>query len=182
MEKGFFALQRQGVRLAFITHPIVGIGWGGFAKSHYSPTGHEVHSTPLRFLAETGIVGFSLYVLFMLTLTSSVWRGFLLMRRTPFGNSYLALAVGFSSLLVSYAYNRHVTERTFWLLMGVIFAMELFSARAQAATASEEHGRRLSAVASTTGEGTTRPDLPGLRPVAAPEADGGSWAPSTPRW
>jgi len=129
IEKGFFALQREGVRNAFLAHPIVGIGWGGFAKSHYSPTGHEVHSTPMRFLAETGLIGLALYIVLMMTLALSVWRGFILMRRTAFGNAYLVLAVGFSSLLISYAYNRHVTERTFWLLMAVTFSMELFAAR-----------------------------------------------------
>ena len=96
--KGFFELQREGVSYAFRTHPIIGIGWGGFAKSQYSPTGHEVHSTPLRFVAETGLVGTAFYVFFMFVLLRSVWVGFLWMRRSPWGNAYLVLAVGFSSL------------------------------------------------------------------------------------
>jgi hypothetical protein len=132
-EKSFFLLQREGVRHAFTTHPFLGIGWGGFAKSQYSPTGHEVHSTPLRFLAETGLVGLSLYVFFMIAVLRSVWAAYLTMRKTEYGNSYMVLAVGFTSLTVSYAYNRHVTERTFWLLMAVIFAAELFAARVRAA-------------------------------------------------
>ena len=132
-EKSFFALQREGVRHAFTAHPLLGIGWGGFAKSQYSPTGHEVHSTPLRFLAETGLVGLTLYALFMMAVLRSVWISYLAMRNTAYNNSYMVLAVGFSSLTVSYAYNRHITERTFWLLMAVIFAAELFAARVRAA-------------------------------------------------
>ena len=128
-EGSFFALQREGIRHAFTTHPLLGIGWGGFAKSHYSPTGHEVHSTPLRFLAETGLAGFLLYLTLMISLLRSAWLAFLWMRGTPYGNAYLVLALGFTSLLLSYAYNRHVTERTFWLLIAVIFAAELFAHR-----------------------------------------------------
>ncbi len=136
VEKGFLELQREGVRHAFSTHPFIGIGWGGFAKSHYSPTGHEVHSTPMRFVAETGMIGLGLYLAFMGLLLRSVWLGFLSMRRTPYGNAYLVLATGLSSLLVSYAYNRHVTERTFWLLTAVIFGAELFARRYRAAMAA----------------------------------------------
>jgi hypothetical protein len=178
-EKGFFALQREGIRLAVTTHPLIGIGWGGFAKSHYSPTGHEVHSTPLRFLAETGLIGFALYVVLMLTLVQSVWRGFMRMRRTPWGNAYFVLAVGLSSLLISYAYNRHVTERTFWLLMAVIFAMELFAARAHAGSRSaREHAAAAPQAALGGGPRLPRP----ASPLAPRATEGGAlppgpWAP-----
>ena len=154
VEGSFFALQREGVRRAVSSHPVIGIGWGGFARSHYSPTGHEVHSTPLRFLAETGVSGLMLYIAMMFALVRSVWIGFLRMRRTPFGNAYLVLAVGLSSMLVSYAYNRHVTERTFWLLVIVIFATELFAERYRLAA------RLQGAIPKKTGRVVEVPDSP----------------------
>ncbi len=54
----------------FKEHPIVGIGWGGFA--YYVPEGHEnvsnVHNIYLQFLAETGVVGTTLIMLGMINL------------------------------------------------------------------------------------------------------------------
>ena len=127
-EDSFFALQREGVRSAVRASPILGIGWGGFPKSRYSPTGHEVHSTPLRFLAELGILGFSLYVCFMGFLLIRSAKLFLLMRASPYGNSYLVLALALWSMSVSYIYNRHMTERTFWIFLAIFLAMETFAA------------------------------------------------------
>lgn len=123
----FYALQRIGVRRALRASPVVGIGWGGFAGSEYSPTGHEVHSTPLRFLAELGIVGFVLYVVFIISLLGRSARLFVRMRSSPYSNAYLALAVATWSMTVSYVYNRHLTERTFWIFLVLFVAMETFS-------------------------------------------------------
>ena len=127
---GFYALQRAGVKHAFFKRPILGIGWGGFASSIYSPTGHEVHSTPLRFLAELGVVGLLLYFAFIAQLLVRSVRLFLRMRSTPYSAGYLALAVASWSLCVSYIYNRHITERTFWLFLFVLLAFELLAGAA----------------------------------------------------
>lgn len=126
-EDSFFLLQRQGVRQAFYEHPILGIGWGAFAKSRYSPTGHEVHSTPLRFVAELGLTGVCLYATLMVLLLAGSVRLFVAMRRTPYGATYLALMVALWSLSLSYLYNRHITERTFWLLLLVYLVLEAFA-------------------------------------------------------
>ena len=132
-DENFVALQRKGVLQAFSEHPLFGIGWGGFWESRYSPTGHEVHNTPLRFLAELGLVGITLYGLFMAMLLTTSARLAAVMRRSPYGGAYLALAVALWSLCVSYTYNRHLTERTFWLLLIVFFILEAFARRWQAA-------------------------------------------------
>lgn len=177
--KSFFALQREGVQLAFRSHPIIGIGWGGFAKSHFSPTGHEVHSTPLRFLAETGLIGFALYLGLMLTLLASTWRAFLLLRQTPFANAYLVLAVGLSSLTVSYAYNRHVTERTFWLMVAVIFSMELFALRVQ--TRADRDERADSTAAAPAADDVVAPSASdALAARRRATTSRGPWVESTP--
>lgn len=123
-EKSFSALQKEGARQAFLAHPLFGIGWGGFPESSYSPTGHEMHSTPLRFLAETGLVGLVLYVAFMLYLLVRATRMFLHLRGTPLGPSFQILAIALWSLAVSYLYNRHITERTSWLLLVIFLLFE----------------------------------------------------------
>lgn len=158
-EFGFFALQRQGVRMAFEAHPLLGIGWGGFPRSIYSPTGHEVHSTPLRFLAETGLAGALLYAAVMLTLLLSVLRSWHALRRTALGNFYLVLAAGYSSLLVSYLYNRHITERTFWLLLLVILSSELYARRIVALNAKAVAEREQLPAAKPTPRADSREPL-----------------------
>jgi hypothetical protein len=113
----FIVLQRQGMFAAVADHPILGIGWGGFFESDYSPTGHEMHSTPQRFLAELGLVGFSLYLIFNIYIWVESVRLFFRLRETPFQLPALVFAVSMLSLGISWAYNRSVTERTYWLLI-----------------------------------------------------------------
>lgn len=160
--KDFFALQREGVMMAFRESPILGIGWGGFAKSRFSPTGHEVHSTPLRFLAELGLLGLALYM----TMIGILWFGalkmFNSMSKTPYSASYLVLTVAVWSMSVSYLYNRHVTERTFWILLVVFLAADTFASRwhtLRRALATRANDNVL-------GGRPPNPTAPGLRPAA----------------
>ena len=159
-EDNFYLLQRHGVMQAFYDSPVIGIGWGGFVRSVYSPTGHEVHSTPLRFLAELGIVGLLLYCLLLGNLLFGSIRLFLRMRRTAYSASYLALAVATWSLSVSYVYNRHITERTFWLFLGVFLTMQVHAKLVESGVA-----RRAPAPGSLPGPAGSR-----LGTVAVPTA------------
>jgi hypothetical protein len=145
-ETGFMALQTQAVNAAFRTHPLLGIGWGSFHEWELNVTRHEVHSTPLRFLAETGLVGFVLYATLLLHLLSRSAALLLRMRSTAFAGSYLVLAVGIWSLAVSYAYNRHITERTFYLLLIVFLVMDAFAARFPRSTGTPERSPEASSV------------------------------------
>lgn len=120
----FILLQRQGMFAAIAAHPITGIGWGAFFDSIYSPTGHEMHSTPQRFLAELGFVGFTLYVIYNLYLWIGSIRLFFRLRDTPFQLPALVFAVSLLSLAISWAYNRSVTERTYWLLIIIFISFE----------------------------------------------------------
>jgi O-antigen ligase len=126
-ESGFMAMQADGIRAATHAHPILGIGWGVFYKYTLNPSRHEVHSTPLKFLAETGVLGLALYLVFLGLLILGSGRLALQMRGSPYAASYLVLAVAISSLTVSYMYNRHLTERTFWLLLLVFLVLEAFA-------------------------------------------------------
>lgn len=123
----FFAMQRAGVRAAYLDYPLTGIGWGGFYNSRYSISGHEVHSTPLRFLAELGLIGLGLYVAMMAILLLGSLRLVVLLRSTAYRTSAVTLAIAVWSLSISFAYNRHITERTFWLLMLFYVTFEAFA-------------------------------------------------------
>lgn len=121
----FIALQRRGGLQAFSDYPLLGIGYGAFFESEYSPTGHEMHSTPLKFLAETGIVGFFLYLVLMGLLFGTSIKTFLVTRGGPFQISALVLLIMFVSGSVSYIYNRQTTDRTFWILLACIASFPL---------------------------------------------------------
>jgi hypothetical protein len=126
-DQNFFDLQRTGVMAAFRDFPLLGIGWGAFYKSPYSPTGHEIHSTPLRFLGELGLVGFILYASLMSILLLGSLRIVGLLRDSPYRTTAVMLAIALWSLSISYVYNRHVTERTFWLLLLFYVTFEAFA-------------------------------------------------------
>ena len=155
-QPNFFRLQRAGVTNAFLDHPLLGIGWGAYYKSSYTFTSHEVHSTPLRFLAELGLIGFGLYLTLMGVLLLGSLRILALLFRTPYRTPAVVLAIALWSLSVSYVYNRHITERTFWLLLAFYLVFEAF-ARSVAA-----HTRRAQARAAAA----ARP-LPPRRAAAA---------------
>lgn len=124
VENDFMLQQRAGVLDAFRDHPVLGIGWGGFYRSIYSRTGHEVHSTPLRFLAETGLLGAMAYAMFMGCLLWRSLRLWWLSRHSAYELSSLVLALAIWSLSVSYVYNRQMTDRTFWLMLVVFISYE----------------------------------------------------------
>lgn len=121
----FITLQRKGGLQAFSEHPILGIGYGGFFRSEYSPTGHEMHSTPLKFLAETGLVGFLLYVALMGVLIGTSVKTFLAARGGPYQIAALMLLIAVAAGAVSWIYNRQMTDRTFWILLVCISGFPL---------------------------------------------------------
>jgi O-antigen ligase len=123
-EVDFIVLQRQGALRGFFENPILGIGYGGFAESEYSPTGHEVHSTPLRFLVELGLVGITLYVWFVLEAVATAFRAWRNSLGGPYATAALILLVGILALSVSYTYNRQMTERVFWLYFAFLMVVE----------------------------------------------------------
>jgi hypothetical protein len=135
---GFDALQRAGVFRAFRENPILGIGWQGFYHSDYSPTGHEVHSTPFRFLAELGLPGIFSYLVYLGLLFAGALRLFLLARRTPYQLSVLMLLLGLGTSTVSHYYNRMFTDRPYWLLLIIYLVLENMLREQQPAPAEGE--------------------------------------------
>lgn len=136
----FILLQRQGMWQAVRDYPILGIGWGAFHNSPYSPTGHEMHSTPQRFLAELGVVGFSLYLVLTFYLLFSSLRLLRLAKGQPTQMPILILFIAFVSLHISWFYNRSVTDRTYWLLLVILMGFEqLVQQRQPRPLASHRH-------------------------------------------
>jgi hypothetical protein len=125
-EDGFLFGQHEGALQAFMDHPLLGIGWGGFYRSAYSPTGHELHGTPQKFLAELGLVGFLLYMVFMGYLFIRSGYLFLCLRKTPWRMPALLLAIALWSGPISFLYNRQMTDRAFWLLLAIFIGFEAF--------------------------------------------------------
>jgi O-antigen ligase len=158
IDDNFLLLQREGAILAFSERPFFGIGWGGFLKSTYNATGHEMHPTPLRFLAETGLVGLIAYVGFVAALLFTALRTAARARATPQALPAVVLAVSSVALLFSWVYNRHIHERTFWFLAAVILAFEHYVNRWLAVFGRRSIGPGLGA--RHTPAGATRPGIP----------------------
>ncbi|MCL4872098.1 MAG: hypothetical protein KJ063_24315 [Anaerolineae bacterium] len=124
-DENFILLQRQGMWNALRDYPFLGIGWGAFYDSPYSPTGHEMHSTPQRFLVELGVIGFTLYLLLTGYLLLGSFRLFWRARGTPYALSALILMIALWSMHISWAYNRSITDRLYWLLLVILMGFEI---------------------------------------------------------
>lgn len=114
----------SSVQEAFLNHPLFGVGFGRFIQSDYInlTRGFEIHSTPLQFLAETGAVGFLAYLFMMAYFGYLAFRNIVLSRLNEWKDFFMVLAFGILSLPISYLYNRHLKERTFWFLLILIYA------------------------------------------------------------
>jgi O-antigen ligase len=123
-EYNFLLLQREGALRAFADHPFLGIGWSGFLDSPYNPTHHEIHPTPLRFLAETGVIGLAAYGIFIGLIVITALRTAHLAKSSPYRLASLVTATAVLGLVFSWAYNRHIHERTFWIFVAIVLALE----------------------------------------------------------
>jgi general stress protein CsbA len=124
-DENFILLQRQGMWNAVSDHPIMGIGWGAFYDSPYSPTGHEMHSTPQKFLAELGLIGFVMYLVLTAYVLIGSFRLFRQARNSPYELSSMLLMIALWSMHISWAYNRAMTDRTYWLLLVILSGFEI---------------------------------------------------------
>lgn len=108
--------------------PLNGVGLGRFLQTDYQirPRAYEIHSTPLQFLAETGFIGFFSYLLFMVYYLFLGIQNVLRAWRTQWRDYYAILCIAAFSLPLSYMYNRHLRERTFWLFLLLLYAGQCF--------------------------------------------------------
>lgn len=103
-----------GALEAFKNNMLLGSGFGGFIGAQR----HEVHSTYLKMLGETGLLGLGLYLWFMFGLLRT-------MRRSSEGEGYystylLALLAVMFGAIVSWSYTYHMRKREFWTTVALI--------------------------------------------------------------
>jgi O-antigen ligase len=124
----------------FLDNPILGVGYGGFSEAFRASEhskGHTwidpvkdirlpAHSIWLETLAETGVVGFIPYLLFMLLVTQQLFRG-LSRASTERDKIYLmAFVSGFFALLsggIFYSYN--LLFFWYFIFVGLIYSKGL---------------------------------------------------------
>jgi hypothetical protein len=118
---------------SFVDRPLVGSGIGGFVGPYGS---HEVNSTYLKMLAETGLVGTFGYIILMLFV-------FLFFRKpqSHVNNIYYSylndILPFFIGCMVSWSYTYHLRKREFWILIAVLMITR-YLARKHALAALEE--------------------------------------------
>lgn len=120
----FIVSQREGAIEAFLSSPLIGIGWENFRYSKYSEYRTVVHSMLLGFLAESGILGFTAYGIFLVMYVLFTIRLWLVSKGGGLGVATLVLLVGTLALLPSYIYNRHIFERTWWLFFSTLISFD----------------------------------------------------------
>jgi len=119
---GRYSLVANGIRIA-AAHPVRGVGVGGF-KHAYARRVQRLHGkknlktaashdTPVTVGAETGLVGFALFVWLLVACGSDVVRT---RRLVPF-----AAGLSLAAILVhSLFYNDFFEDPTTWLLLGLV--------------------------------------------------------------
>ena len=133
---GRYSLVANGIRIA-VAHPVRGVGVGGFQHAYARRVQRlhgkknlksaASHDTPVTVAAETGLVGFALFVWLLVACGSDVMRT---RRVVP-----LAAGLSVAAILVhSLFYNDFFEDPTTWLRLGLIaFGLPPAEPRAAAA-------------------------------------------------
>ena len=114
---GFFEQNWGGAVKAFMDRPVTGTGIGAFYGSYDR---YEIHSTYLKMIGETGIIGTIGYLIFIIS--------FLLLFKKPKNsakdnpyNDYISKMLPFAiGCLVSWTYTYHLRKREFWIMVAVL--------------------------------------------------------------
>lgn len=120
---GFLSEQLRVGGKIFQENSLFGIGLGRFIQSEYHEfiRGHSFHSTYIQFLAETGIFGMFTYLIFMGYFLMLAYKNLRASWQTSWRDFHAILLFGFVSMLLSYSFNRHMKEHTFWLFIALIY-------------------------------------------------------------
>jgi putative inorganic carbon (hco3(-)) transporter len=119
---GRYSLVANGIRIA-VAHPVRGVGVGGFQHAYAKRVQRlhgkknlktaASHDTPVTVAAETGFVGFALFVWLLVACGSDVVRT---RRLVPF-----AAGLSLAAILVhSLFYSDFFEDPTTWLLLGLV--------------------------------------------------------------
>jgi hypothetical protein len=131
---------QQGFAM-FLANPIFGAGLGAYIGEQIRSTGTPliIHSTPVWLLAETGLVGFGVFLAAAWRIASTEWR-----RRTARPARFVILILGVLALMS--AMHELLYQRAFWLLLGATLALAAKPALAGRRGAGKASNRRLDSV------------------------------------
>lgn len=110
----------------FLQYPIVGIGVGVLPSKGYStqPYSLSSHNTYLQILSQTGILGFIIFYVFVISL-------FRILGNIEQNNKLYSIKITFQSVLIAFLFIMLFTDldnfRYFWILAGLILSLENFN-------------------------------------------------------
>lgn len=113
---GFFADNLQASMKAFSDDPLIGVGAANVAGVYTEK--YEIHSTYLKIIGTTGVLGSFAYLLFMFWFSLDVFKT---SRLNNMYSQYLRYFFPFFlGLIVSWSYTYHLRKREFWVAFALI--------------------------------------------------------------
>jgi len=116
-------------------HPIFGVGAGGFAYLSYQyidPTMphafawvKESHTLQTKILAEQGLVGFTIAVWLFFTILFHGIRSLRFIKDNLLRNAQIGFIALFIGFIVNFTFASDPFNNTFWMTVGLIFAIPL---------------------------------------------------------
>jgi len=113
----FLAKNWGGAINAFTEHPLFGTGLGAFDGIYED---HEVHSTYLKMLGETGLIGTIFYSIFLISLIHIFYVSYLYRKKNIYFEFLYLITPFMIGNIVSWMYNYHLRKREFWILLSTI--------------------------------------------------------------
>ncbi len=107
-----------GALQAFIDNPLTGSGIGGFLNRYGR---YEVHSTYLKIVGETGMLGIIGYLVFMFYFIKTIFIPSKIQRKNPYANFLRELSPLIIGCIISWGYTYHLRKREFWIMFAIVF-------------------------------------------------------------
>lgn len=101
-------------------HPLLGCGIG-LSESALGPA--EIHCGPLAILAETGVLGFTVFLLLLWHVYRRVLGNVRLARDTAYEAMTVRLGCAFAAMAPFWLHNRPHRDRAFWTAIIITFAL-----------------------------------------------------------
>ncbi len=119
----------------FMDHPILGVGLGNYLN-HYQKYAHnvymdlrredrEAHCRYLEILAETGLIGFSVFCAIIFIMFRGLWQARKIATKKKWSDlngSITAISIGMAGILFGYIFLHDAWPRFFWMFVGIAFA------------------------------------------------------------
>ncbi len=161
MEQNEFLQENWGGAVeAFLEHWAVGIGFGGFERSAYDPGGYEIHSTPLRVLAETGLVGFLIFCLAQFLMLKAIYTTATSKSMAEWRLPAACLFSGLVAVGVSSIYHIHFRNREYWLMLAVITSLHRIAGASRPRSAAHREDQLAVGMAAAGGRLQSAPGGP----------------------